>query len=167
MYVLYDKKIFLFLFRLYFLHKAIQLVTILITARFLISRSSWAQSTWYALMSFVLRMCRMIVWRCNIMKRPVKANFYYKKNGNSVESIKMITNFLLIDIKNYEKNVIIFYQTLFIWWKLSHYSFYFNDLLLRLFELLILSQRLSVYDKLLFVTIRSFTQLIITLYEHA
>nr|QGV11529.1 FAR2 [Tetrastichus brontispae] len=47
--------------RLYWLHKAVQLGTVLLLVRIVLSHSSWARTAWFSLLSFVLRMCRMIV----------------------------------------------------------------------------------------------------------
>ncbi|XP_011495917.1 PREDICTED: putative fatty acyl-CoA reductase CG5065 isoform X2 [Ceratosolen solmsi marchali] len=47
--------------RLYWLHKAVQMGTMLIVMRLLLSHNTWARTAWFSLLSFVLRMCRMIV----------------------------------------------------------------------------------------------------------
>ncbi|XP_046743270.1 putative fatty acyl-CoA reductase CG5065 [Diprion similis] len=47
--------------KLYWLHRAVQFGTLLVVMRILLSRSSMARSSWFSLLSFVLRMCRMIV----------------------------------------------------------------------------------------------------------
>uniref|UniRef100_A0ABD2WB33 Fatty acyl-CoA reductase n=1 Tax=Trichogramma kaykai TaxID=54128 RepID=A0ABD2WB33_9HYME len=47
--------------RLYWLHKTVQIGTVLLLMRLLLSHSSWARSAWFSLLTFVLRMCRMIV----------------------------------------------------------------------------------------------------------
>ncbi|XP_011297735.1 putative fatty acyl-CoA reductase CG5065 [Fopius arisanus] len=47
--------------KLYWIQKTIQFGTILVVLRVLLSRSSLARSAWFALLSIVLRMCRMIV----------------------------------------------------------------------------------------------------------
>ncbi|CAD6207886.1 GSCOCG00003144001-RA-CDS [Cotesia congregata] len=47
--------------RLYWLQKVIQIGTVALVLRLLLSRSSIARSAWFMLLSIVLRMCRMIV----------------------------------------------------------------------------------------------------------
>ncbi|KAJ8687690.1 hypothetical protein QAD02_023484 [Eretmocerus hayati] len=47
--------------RLWWLSKAVQIGTVLMVIRLLLSNSTWARTAWFSLLTFVLRMCRMIV----------------------------------------------------------------------------------------------------------
>jgi len=63
LYVILWILICLSIYRLYWLHKAVQLGILVIMLRVLLLRKSAARRAFFSLLSIVLRMCRLIVWR--------------------------------------------------------------------------------------------------------
>lgn len=79
---------FLFTFRLYWLHKAVQFGMLIIILRVLLLRNPAMRGAFFSLLSTVLRICRLIVWRLRIgpvddrdqrnTKRPLSTERYLK-----------------------------------------------------------------------------------------
>lgn len=61
--VIFQILIYLSVYRLYWIHKAVQLGTLIIILRVLLLRNSAARGAFFSLLSIVLRICRLIVWR--------------------------------------------------------------------------------------------------------